>query len=484
MGSRIEDDRCEDPVRRSESLETLMESTDRTTEEIVEALRESGPRRHVSETNVDDVLDDLSRSLETDADGAFSLSGGPTRTISTTGIDEVFETLEAEAPPLSPDTSQPEVDPSEQRASVTHRRVDAARERSLDDEPTESFGSLSGGDPTRTVSDQSVDDILSLIEEGEASDVDADDPGDDTAAALRPPDAGEQLASLLSDVDEPLGDPDVPPTAGSDDPRADSAGREPEDDRATGATVDRSSAIDIETAAAEMDSLRSPGVDPDDERTAGSDPGEPAAERDSCDGSVETEPVDLPAQPSSKPPSDGGSGTATEATPPSIDPAAPTCESNVADGPRPLVTRAELEEIASLVSDANPDETIANSRQPASTPEPSVTAVGAGSTPTATVDHLAGSNSAGSAVTVADVEPPTDGRPAHATDSRPATTSDARPDTTADDPRDVAETEDSSSSREPDGSSGVDATDRSSASRTLVARIRTFGRHLLRRVRR
>src|SRR6056297_3815962 len=205
MGSRTEGD--DGPVRRTDSLEALLQATDRDTEEIVEALRESGPRRHVSESNVDEVLEAVSRPQAGETDDEFALSGGPTRTISTTGIDEVFETLEAEAPPLSAapraeatsrSTVEPDASASVSGSGSASDLTDATGESTarplsgeerkgdttLDDQQhaeSTTVASLSGGGPQRTVSEQSVDDILSLLDEegAESEPTDSDTSADD-----------------------------------------------------------------------------------------------------------------------------------------------------------------------------------------------------------------------------------------------------------------------------------------------------------------
>lgn len=333
MGSRTEGD--DGPIRRTDSLEALLQATDRDTEEIVEALRESGPRRHVSESSVDEVLETASRPQAAD-DDAFALSGGPTRTISTTGIDEVFETLEAEAPPLS---TAPRSEAASQSAAEPDASTSASAARSTS-EPTGETGesatrplaemdgtqhaeattvpSLSGGGPQRTVSDQSVDDILSLLddEEPDATESDA------TAADLRPDDAGDALASLLADAEPPAESAESP----SEPEEPDRS--QPMDEASV--SVEPSNTVDAAVSALETHGPGDAGDLAESNHGADDTPAEPtdcAFEWGPHDTGDE---VGVPGR---------NTGPATTEQPPTPDDAGA------------LVTRAELEEIAALVSE-------------------------------------------------------------------------------------------------------------------------------------
>ncbi|ELZ11002.1 hypothetical protein C479_09333 [Halovivax asiaticus JCM 14624] len=333
MGSRTEGD--DGPIRRTDSLEALLQATDRDTEEIVEALRESGPRRHVSESSVDEVLETASRPQAAD-DDAFALSGGPTRTISTTGIDEVFETLESEAPPLSTasardaasqSATEPDASTTANESESTSEPADAAGESTTPSlaevdgqqhaEAT-TVASLSGGGPRRTVSEQSVDDILSLLDDEEPDTTDSDA----AAADLRPDDAGDALASLLADAEPPTGSTE--PSSECDEPERSQATDE------ASVSVEPSNTVDAAVSALET---HAPGDGGD---IAESNHGADDSRAEATDCSFEWGPHETGDEADV---SDANPGPVTTEQPPTPDDAGA------------LVTRAELEEIAALVSE-------------------------------------------------------------------------------------------------------------------------------------
>jgi len=273
MGHRNEDG-VGDETAEEESIESLLNETNRPTEEVVDALRKSGPRRHVSDRSVDEILADVSHSRSAESSDGLALSGEPRRTVSTTGIDEIFETLEAEAPPLPP---EPEFDDSPDLRSVrdasTQDTRDGATDSSAGDrsDDDDSFGTLAGGDPTRTVSDQSVDDILELVEDGpDADDSETEDPRRD-ASDLRPDDPEAELVALLTG-DEPAGPDDATTAPPLDD--------EPSDE-------DASRTNSASASRARRGESRSEG---DETRrlndASGTTGGEPERDADDCDPDV------------------------------------------------------------------------------------------------------------------------------------------------------------------------------------------------------
>ncbi|AGB14680.1 hypothetical protein Halru_0026 [Halovivax ruber XH-70] len=368
MGSRTEGD--DGPIRRTDSLEALLQATDRNTEEIVEALRESGPRRHVSESSVDEVLETASRPQAAD-DDAFALSGGPTRTISTTGIDEVFETLEAEAPPLSTASraeaaSQPAAEPdtstSTSESGSTSESTDAtddltARPLAEVDETQRAeatVASLSGGGPRRTVSEQSVDDILSLLDDEEPDTTDSDA----AAADLRPDDAGDALASLLADAEPPA--ESIEPSSESEEPERSQARNE------ASVSVESSNTVDAAVSALETHG-------PDDSDSAEAARGADDSRAEATDSAFEWGPHDTGDEADV---SDRKTGPAITEQPPTPDDAGA------------LVTRAELEEIAALVSEPESTPTRPASAESATGHSTSVEPRTVGPTPSGTTDGV------------------------------------------------------------------------------------------------
>ncbi|WP_265109458.1 hypothetical protein [Halosolutus halophilus] len=172
----------------ADSIESVLESAE-DTETVVEKLRESGTRYHVSESNVDDVIDSIGSTEDGDTDpDPFTLDGGPTRTVSSEGIDEVFEKLEAEV-------DDRDEEPIGTSATTERRPEDgepspfaAAAEEPDFEELKREYGSLSGRPPAKTVSDESVDDILALAsgDDGRAT-ADGDGETADSATARRSP---------------------------------------------------------------------------------------------------------------------------------------------------------------------------------------------------------------------------------------------------------------------------------------------------------
>ncbi|WP_049928957.1 hypothetical protein [Halopiger goleimassiliensis] len=218
MGRQFEDGwEWANPSDDAESVEELLGEMEQDTRTVVEQLRESGPRRHVSDSSVDDVFESLEMDEEGSDDDDSELSGEPTRRVSTTGIDEVFEQLEAE---VNDETSEhgardagdegDRSDAAVSRSSTPLPEVNSDRasfdevESSVDDE----FGSLAGDGPTRTVSDENVDDVLESLDEPTDG---ADEPAGNVEA-LRPADPEAALADLIAEPsDEPDGEPDGSP---------------------------------------------------------------------------------------------------------------------------------------------------------------------------------------------------------------------------------------------------------------------------------
>lgn len=349
MGPQRDVETTDDPARSADSIESLLRSTDRDTEEIVDALRESGPRQHVSETDVDEILTDLSEPQPEAADDEYALSGGPTRTVSTSGIDEVFDTLEAEAPSLPP---EPQVDASggagggdsgetgfggaatamaADSASGTTASVDRSGSTAVTFDPTgandsdddaEPFGSLVGGEPTRTVADESVDDILETLED-ESPDQTAEgarQETDESVDDLRPNDPEGELVDLLAGAE-----PDPGPTAEPGSSASTTVESGPDEAEAVESVDDTTRIDDAAAKLARTDPAADSG--PAADSPAGDASG---AEFAYADPALDT----------------GGSEPSS----------APTVESDATTGEasRPLVTRAELEEIAGLVSGSEP----------------------------------------------------------------------------------------------------------------------------------
>jgi|GEM_PF-4828866 len=176
-------------------VDLLADAEVEDTAAVVERLRESGPRQHVSAESVDDVLSELdgngsatddgdvgegdaggerdaedgdadwreSHGSSDDADSEASgglVGGGPTTTVSQEGIDEVFEKLEAETPDRGDDAApRGEGGALEETVSDADTANVQLEASSSDDE----FGTLAGGGPTTTVSEEGVDDILSQV---------------------------------------------------------------------------------------------------------------------------------------------------------------------------------------------------------------------------------------------------------------------------------------------------------------------------------
>lgn len=187
-----------------DSIESLLESED--TETVVERLRESGPRYYVSESNVDDILESIApKEDDTDAD-SHAFDGKPTRIVSAEGIDDVFEKLEAEAPSHDEEPTA--------TSARTERRADdlesspfarAAEEPDFEELKRE-YGSLSGRAPEKTISDESVDDILALVSDDDPDDAADRSPNATVDEAIRPDDSAAAMSSLLDDAvapDEP-----------------------------------------------------------------------------------------------------------------------------------------------------------------------------------------------------------------------------------------------------------------------------------------
>ncbi|WP_247003532.1 hypothetical protein [Halosolutus gelatinilyticus] len=182
----------------ADSIESLLESED--TETVVERLSESGTRYHVSESNVDDIVGSTA-SADGDTDSeSVAFGGEPSRTVSSEGIDEVFEKLEAEA-------AAREEDPIAASPTVERRPDDwesspfDAADRDPDfDELKREYGSLSGSAPERTISDESVDDILALVSDDADPDADDRSSGRTDGESIRPADPDAAMSSLFDDA--------------------------------------------------------------------------------------------------------------------------------------------------------------------------------------------------------------------------------------------------------------------------------------------
>jgi len=197
---------ADDPV------DLLADAEEEDTAAVVERLRESGPCQHVSAESVDEVLSELdgdgsatddggagesdagveqdAEDRDGDADGEASgglVGGGPTTTVSQEGIDEVFEKLEAETPDRGDDVAPSGEDETLEETVSDPDPTDAASGTSSSGD---GFGTLAGGGPTTTVSDESVDDVLSQVgDDGGYATFDGDDAPDLAAETEVDPDA-------------------------------------------------------------------------------------------------------------------------------------------------------------------------------------------------------------------------------------------------------------------------------------------------------
>lgn len=305
MATQSEDgEEGNEPSSGGDSVEELLRSTDKGTEAVVEQLRESGTRRHVSGSSVDDVLAEIATPQDeaSERDG-FALSGEPTRHISTAGIDEVFEQLEAEAgPPADEGDERTTLDPAGGEGDRSDPRVRRSPTRLVDEggeKPTfddvesdaeDAFGSLAGGGPTRTVSDRSVDEILELVDEPDDGDDEPDDEDDEPhgdAAALRPADPEAAMADLVSEGAAALPDAaEVPEADASDETAAEPAAGEWASTADPDAETDETAAEPAEADASDRDRAGEEAEPPGPGRRA------PSADADATDvdPSPETEP--------------------------------------------------------------------------------------------------------------------------------------------------------------------------------------------------
>jgi len=159
------------------------------------------------ETGADDrEHDDGARSIEDGStttstasadedtnDELTAVGGGPKKTVSTAGIDEVFEKLEEKAP-----------EPDELGGPIERVESDSpAFESGTPEDPAsdDEFGSLSGGGPTKRVSDTSADDILANVED---AGFDSFQDGDSDAHVETDPDAvlDEETTGQESTLDD------------------------------------------------------------------------------------------------------------------------------------------------------------------------------------------------------------------------------------------------------------------------------------------
>ncbi len=265
----------EDPV------DLLADAEAEDTATVVQRLRESGPHQHVSAESVDDVLAELDgdgsatddggvgRESHSESDNADSetssglVGGGPTTTVSQEGIDEVFEKLEAETPGRGDDAD----------GIANDAAVDVAR---TDDEPTaddadptdaqsggsstdDGFGTLAGGGPTTTVSDESVDDILSQVSDDvDYATFDGEDAPEIAAETEVDPDAVFPADWDTDDADE---DADAVPEPDEHSPDEDADDLRPDDD----------AVLDLFADVAEEVNEGSSSVETPDEQTSRAD---------------------------------------------------------------------------------------------------------------------------------------------------------------------------------------------------------------------
>lgn len=367
MISRRGDDRSTAPAD-VESLETLLDVAETDADTVVDRLRESGPRRHVSEASADDILESISTPQEPGTTGGFGLAGGPRRTVSTVGIDEVFEQLEASveeadasADPTSADGTgagpASTADDAEAAADRSSSQLDrsAADFETVEREVESSFGSLAGGGPTRTVADAGVDEILAQVE-------DESEPVDEPSAERVEPDGQRSTADEREDeafdwiADEQLDESDgVDPTELAVEPsqadasdgtvRADSWLVPGEDDSvdlrnalspppAAARRPDEETASDDSVATAIAESERST----DEERDGTAEPVDPIGDGEATETSLPATDADCVVTEVATA-SEENEESMTEST-------TTTYRERTTQAARPLVTREELEAIA------------------------------------------------------------------------------------------------------------------------------------------
>jgi hypothetical protein len=291
----------ENTNRRGTATDILAGAREDSTEVVVEQVREHGPNRTVSEESVDDVLDELDgesneRSEENDGEQEL-VGGGPTTTVADDGIDEVFEKLASKAAdaPAAERSSEGEDDVGAPSGSeeVNHETgSDDAKTAAENEDYDGTDGGLAGGGPTRTVSEESVDDVLATVS-GDADYATFDEVSDvdvDPDAVL--PDSGSESDSRT--------DQNAPRSAATDQSGADLlAGVEdehtPEED-ADGLCPDEAdtAVVDLLTeAAASVDRPEDGGATVNEGALSASDDRVVGSEGSGCvsgtDGSSETE---------------------------------------------------------------------------------------------------------------------------------------------------------------------------------------------------
>ncbi|WP_254864617.1 hypothetical protein [Halovivax gelatinilyticus] len=345
------------------TLEALLESADVDTETVVDRLRESGPRRHVSEENVDDVLAEISTPADDETAGGFGLSGGPTTTVSTTGIDEVFDQLERDARAEKSGSAHETVESTSASDDRYVGTLDSDRDHDferVEREVESEFGSLAGGGPTRTVSERGVDEILALVDEepGETLEPEHESPTD----ALLPDDPDEAMATLVSDASVPAaGETSEPEDTPTDDEGDDDNRSEPTASTFFGSdgTVDLTDAFE---------SHRSGRDDPESTTVEPARPPEPVREP-VVEPTDTSDPTDIPA---------------STDTAESTDRREPMPAPRTTRSSRPLVTREELEAIAALAPPHRHDDSVGDDELAESAETPSASETG----PSVTVDDV------------------------------------------------------------------------------------------------
>lgn len=169
---------------------------------VAELSRDGGPDRYVSETSVEDVFEDLAESSGRDeAQGRRAIGRGVGDV-----LDRIGEDTEAEGLPELDRTATS--DPGDRESSSTHEDSTTADDGTFpDDWKTPEPTTGTGGGPTRSVGERSVDDVFEELEQSAREE------------------RSERTASRsVSSADDPLpGDPDGP----------DSSSGSPDVDRAT-----------------------------------------------------------------------------------------------------------------------------------------------------------------------------------------------------------------------------------------------------------
>ncbi|MFC6729936.1 hypothetical protein ACFQDG_14890, partial [Natronoarchaeum mannanilyticum] len=165
-----------------------------------------------------------------DADSEASgglVGGGPTTTVSQEGIDEVFEKLEAETPDRGDDADDVAGDAAraDDETITGDDQTDAPPGSSSSDD---GFGTLSGGGPATTVSDEGVDEIVSQVSDDlDYATFEGDDAPDVAAETEVDPDAVFPGDWETADADE---EADAVPEPDEHSPDEDAEDLRPDDD--------------------------------------------------------------------------------------------------------------------------------------------------------------------------------------------------------------------------------------------------------------